>query len=115
MFGRFLSATRLIVQPRQAIAWTVSSRGTYATEVPVKPSTTLVGLPVVTNPREVIEFLANKILEELQTIPDCYYKSEVEKMARNRLKVVTEETDWRIIYQRIVPSLHVEQTIDDVE
>ena len=86
-----------------------------STEVPVKPTTTLVGLPVVTNPREVIEFLANKILEEIKTIPECYYRSEVEAMARNRLKVATEEHDWRRIEERLGSTLHVEEIIDEME
>ena len=88
----------------------------YSTEeIPVKPSTTLIGLPVVTNPREVIEFLANKILDEVRTIPECYYRSEVEAMARNRLKIATEEKDWRRIEERLGNTLHVEEIIDEME
>ncbi|MDP2438547.1 MAG: complex I NDUFA5 subunit family protein [archaeon] len=104
-----------------AAAWTLQTSSSslggrwMSTEVPVKPTTTLVGLPVVTNPREVIEFLANKILEEIQTIPECYYRSEVEAMARNRLKVATEEHDWRRIEERLGSTLHVEEIIDEME
>lgn len=83
-------------------------------DIVLKKSTTLVGLPVVPNYREVIEFLSNKLIDELRNMPDCYYKQEVETMAKTRLKVVQEETDWRRIEARL-GTQQVEELINEME
>jgi ETC complex I subunit conserved region len=80
-----------------------------------KASTTVVGLPVVENAPEVIEFLSEKILKELSTFPDCFYKSEVAKMAQTRLAIVQQEADVNAIEERLGATLQVEELIDEME
>ncbi|XP_072755461.1 NADH dehydrogenase [ubiquinone] 1 alpha subcomplex subunit 5 [Anoplolepis gracilipes] len=67
-----------------------------------KKSTYIKGLAVCTKPREELTPLYNRILTVLDKLPKDYaYRKEMEKLVRDRLKIVKETADVQTIENKI--------------
>eukprot|EP00009_Paramoeba_aestuarina_P002121 CAMPEP_0201514372 /NCGR_PEP_ID=MMETSP0161_2-20130828/6231_1 /ASSEMBLY_ACC=CAM_ASM_000251 /TAXON_ID=180227 /ORGANISM="Neoparamoeba aestuarina, Strain SoJaBio B1-5/56/2" /LENGTH=135 /DNA_ID=CAMNT_0047910903 /DNA_START=46 /DNA_END=453 /DNA_ORIENTATION=+ len=83
---------------------------------PVKTSTNITGLEVVPNAQEVLGFLYNKTLKEIQDgFPEHdHYRKSVEKTTKHRLSIIETEPDWRLCEEKIGRG-QLEELIQDAE
>uniref|UniRef100_A0A7S2S4N5 Uncharacterized protein n=1 Tax=Mucochytrium quahogii TaxID=96639 RepID=A0A7S2S4N5_9STRA len=81
----------------------------------IKPTTGIVGLPVVPNAREVLTELYTKTLDNIKEYPkENTYRTSVEQITNFRLKVVKENEDIDTI-EETIDCGQVEELIEQAE
>jgi hypothetical protein len=80
-----LKTSKLLVKP--PVLSSVGKFGTY------KTTTGLTGLNVDPSGRENLLKYSNKVLEEVQKIPECAFKEETEQFFKFFVKVANETVD----------------------
>mmetsp|Transcript_35551 Transcript_35551/g.86973 ORF Transcript_35551/g.86973 Transcript_35551/m.86973 type:complete len:126 (+) Transcript_35551:92-469(+) len=80
-----------------------------------KLTTGLVGLPVVSNSREVFMRLCKKFLSAVAVVPPtAAYRIEMERVTRHRLSVCEKHTDVATI-ERTIGAGQLEELIEDTK
>jgi len=81
----------------------------------IKPTTGIVGLPVVENWREVLISLYKQTLRDIQIVPaEAEYRTVVESFTKHRLEVVEKSDDYEVV-ENTLKSGQVEELIEQAK